>query len=332
MRPGRSRSRSAIASDSRACASPSSRSPAFRDRQASSASTPLSHHGTLRFSRERGALADELERAPLVTLVARDRAERSRGLRQAPHVSVSPVNRVALLDQLTGALQIASHHRADPQAVEEHRAAVLVLELLEDRETLRPHSSAAWKWPAMSRQLPYARRAWARRSARRLRPRDGRRDARTSGCPRSDPRRPTAARGRSRSPIPARSSHSAAPRRARRGSCPARPARCPAAARRGGACPHSDSRPPRRRGSTRRAAGGRRRPRELLEQLERVLADRVEHAQPAALPAADEVLDDERLERVEVGVADGLRRLEREASAEDGELRKSSCSSGSSSS
>ncbi len=47
--------------------------------------------------------------------------------------------------------------------------------------------------------------------------------------------------------------------------------------------------------------------RRILEALERVLADRVEHAEPAAAPLPHEILDDERLEHVEVGIADGLR-------------------------
>ncbi len=57
-----------------------------------------------------------------------------------------------------------------------------------------------------------------------------------------------------------------------------------------------------------------------VQPLERVLADRVEQAEAAAAPAADEALDDERLELVEVGIADCFRRLEREASPEDGKL------------
>ena len=55
--------------------------------------------------------------------------------------------------------------------------------------------------------------------------------------------------------------------------------------------------------------------RRLVEPLERVLADRVEHAEAAAAPPPDEVLLDERLEDVELGVADRLGRLEREAAA-----------------
>ena len=37
---------------------------------------PASHQGTPRLARKRGALADEVERVPLVTRVARDRTER----------------------------------------------------------------------------------------------------------------------------------------------------------------------------------------------------------------------------------------------------------------
>ena len=57
----------------------------------------------------------------------------------------------------------------------------------------------------------------------------------------------------------------------------------------------------------------------LFELLARVLADRLEHPEAAARPAAQEALVDERLQLVEVGVADGLGRLEREAAGEDGE-------------
>ena len=54
----------------------------------------------------------------------------------------------------------------------------------------------------------------------------------------------------------------------------------------------------------------------LVESLERILADRVEQAEAPVGAAADEALLDERLERVEVGVADGLGRLDREAARE----------------
>ena len=59
--------------------------------------------------------------------------------------------------------------------------------------------------------------------------------------------------------------------------------------------------------------------RQLVEPLEGVLADRVEHAEAAAGPAPDEALDDERLQRVEVCATHGLRRIQREAPGEDRE-------------
>ena len=49
---------------------------------------------------------------------------------------------------------------------------------------------------------------------------------------------------------------------------------------------------------------------------QRIAADRLEHREALAVPS-DEALVDERAERVELGVADGLRGLEREAAAED---------------
>ena len=60
----------------------------------------------------------------------------------------------------------------------------------------------------------------------------------------------------------------------------------------------------------------------LLEPLGCVLADRLEHPEPVALADANEALVDERLERVEVCVADLLRRLERPAAGEHGEARE----------
>jgi hypothetical protein len=56
--------------------------------------------------------------------------------------------------------------------------------------------------------------------------------------------------------------------------------------------------------------------RRLVEPLECLLADRVEHAEAAAAPPPHEALHDERLEDVELGVANGLRRAEREAAGE----------------
>ena len=66
--------------------------------------------------------------------------------------------------------------------------------------------------------------------------------------------------------------------------------------------------------------------RRLVEPLERVLADRVEHAEAAAAPAPNKALLDERLEDVELGVAHGLRRFERKAAGEHRQPRKSCCS------
>ena len=53
-----------------------------------------------------------------------------------------------------------------------------------------------------------------------------------------------------------------------------------------------------------------------LEPLGRVLPDRLEHPETLPLPA-EQALVDQRLERVDVGVADLLGRLERAAAAED---------------
>ena len=60
----------------------------------------------------------------------------------------------------------------------------------------------------------------------------------------------------------------------------------------------------------------------LLEPLGRVLADRLQHPEAVVVADADEALVDEGLQRVEVGVADLLGRLERAAAAEDGEPRE----------
>jgi hypothetical protein len=58
-----------------------------------------------------------------------------------------------------------------------------------------------------------------------------------------------------------------------------------------------------------------------LQPLEGVLADRLEHPEPV-LRMAHEALVDERLERVEIGVDDLLRGLERATTDEDGEARE----------
>jgi hypothetical protein len=59
----------------------------------------------------------------------------------------------------------------------------------------------------------------------------------------------------------------------------------------------------------------------LLQALERVLPDRLEHRETAVV-GADEALVDERLERLEAGGAHLLRRLERPAAREDAEPRE----------
>src|SRR5436190_9173800 len=56
-----------------------------------------------------------------------------------------------------------------------------------------------------------------------------------------------------------------------------------------------------------------------LEQLACELPDRLQHPEAAALPAAEQALLEQRLERVEVGLAHLLGRLDREAAGEDGE-------------
>ena len=60
----------------------------------------------------------------------------------------------------------------------------------------------------------------------------------------------------------------------------------------------------------------------LGEALACELADRLEHREPA-VSLADEALVDERGERLQVAVADSLRRLERPAAGEDREARQS---------
>jgi hypothetical protein len=64
-----------------------------------------------------------------------------------------------------------------------------------------------------------------------------------------------------------------------------------------------------------------------LELLRGELADRLEHAEPVRLPAADEALVGKRLELLEIGVADPLRGVDRPAPTEDGQPRQQSCSS-----
>src|SRR6266542_4214616 len=128
MRPGRSRSWSAIASDSRARASPSSRSPAFRDTHASSASAPRAHHGTPTWGAS-AALWRTRSSAPCSSPSSRAIAP-SVPVVWAPHVARALVDLIAELDQLTGPLELASPHRTDSEAVQENCPTVLVLELL----------------------------------------------------------------------------------------------------------------------------------------------------------------------------------------------------------
>ena len=59
----------------------------------------------------------------------------------------------------------------------------------------------------------------------------------------------------------------------------------------------------------------------LIEPLRRVLADRLQHP-VAAVGEAEQALLDERLEGLEIGVADLLRRVQRAAAGEDGEPRE----------
>ena len=60
--------------------------------------------------------------------------------------------------------------------------------------------------------------------------------------------------------------------------------------------------------------------RRLVEPVDRVLANRVSSMPSRPLPhRLTQALDDQRLECVQVGTADRLRRLEREASVENGE-------------
>jgi hypothetical protein len=56
-----------------------------------------------------------------------------------------------------------------------------------------------------------------------------------------------------------------------------------------------------------------------LELLGRELANRLQHPQPAGLPAPYEAVLDERLQRLEIRLADLLGRRQRERPREDGE-------------
>ena len=61
----------------------------------------------------------------------------------------------------------------------------------------------------------------------------------------------------------------------------------------------------------------------VLEPLERIVADRLEHPE-SLLAAADEALLEQRLQRVELGVADLLGCRERAPTGEDREAAKES--------
>ena len=198
---------------------------------------------------------------------------------------------------------------------------MLVLEPLEDREALRPHLFGGLKWPAMPRLAPVrAQRMGAEALATTASASGARRGARTSGCPRWD-----------RSTTHSCSSSLAISNPERDRLAPQRPGEGAAEVvllGQGDVQPLTAgaelARVQIRASATDEEVLGVP-PIHLVgvgscvEQLDRVLPDRVEHAQAAASPAADEVLDDERLEGVEIGLADCLRRLEREASSEDGE-------------
>src|SRR4029453_19499724 len=60
----------------------------------------------------------------------------------------------------------------------------------------------------------------------------------------------------------------------------------------------------------------------VLQPLGRELADRLEHPEPLALAHADEALVDERLQPVEIGVANRLGSLERAAASKDRQSRE----------
>src|SRR3954466_8317616 len=93
-----------------------------------------------RGSGELGALGELLEREIVVARITRNRTPSPdclcMGPGPSPPVVISCVYCVAGLDELTSAIEIASDHRRDGEPVEEHRAAVLVAERLEESEAL----------------------------------------------------------------------------------------------------------------------------------------------------------------------------------------------------
>ncbi len=263
-RPPRSRIRSASARASRARVSPSSSGPRSATSQASSASVPLSHHGDPA-SRASDALSrDELERAAVVALVARDRAERSGRLRQTPQ---SPALRwMPWLASTSSRARCESLRRI---ALMPRRwrstARPCSSSSCSNRARLCVHSpSAAAKSPAMPCAPPYARSACARMLGRHeLGFGAVRGGARTSACPRAGHPGSRTVRAPSRSRARARWTRSAAPRRARRGSCPVRQGAMSSRWPPGRSVPALRFASPRRRGSTRRVADARLRPRVL---------------------------------------------------------------------
>ena len=60
----------------------------------------------------------------------------------------------------------------------------------------------------------------------------------------------------------------------------------------------------------------------FIQAFQRVLANGLEHAEAPAPPTPHEALDDERLQTVEVRIADGLRRAQGERAAEDSQPAK----------
>src|SRR5678816_326957 len=62
--------------------------------------------------------------------------------------------------------------------------------------------------------------------------------------------------------------------------------------------------------------------RRFIQALQRVLANGLEHAEPPAAPTSYQAFDDERLETIEVSVADGFRGAKRERATEHGQPAK----------
>ena len=194
---------------------------------------------------------------------------------------------------------------------------------LEEREALLPHlprrPRSRPRCPASSRtRAVHGRGA----QAPRTRLRDARRAARTNGCPRSGRRASTAARARSRSRARARSSslRTAQARAPRKLSCSANRDVEPLSAR------TSSSRVQirllrDREEVARHAADAPRRRRELRRAARPRTRGSCRASRGARSPSGGRrLLTTSDSSVVEVGVADGLRRLEREASPEHREL------------